>query len=659
MRTSIATVCISGTLEEKLEACAAAGFDGVELFEQDLVTSPLAPEEVRARAARLGLSLDLYQPFRDLEGVSEEQFQVNLARLEAKLKLMDRLGIDTILVCSNVATASVHDDAVIAGQLRRAGELAARYGKRIAYEALAWGTHVSTYWHSWELVRAADHPAVGLCVDSFHILSRGDDPSRIEEIPGERIFFVQLADAEHLGMDVLLWSRHHRVYPGEGDFDLRTFLVHLLRAGYRGPLSLEIFNDVFREAAPSITAVDGARSLVWLQQRTRGALAVDDPQRRLLAEVPKIDPVERVDHIEVVTDEPDDVGAVLTAIGFELVGRHVRKDALLFRAGDAQVVLTPSQSGGTRVGSVAVAVTDAEAAVRRAVALGAVRAARPVTGEEADLPGVVASVGWHLFFVDPDLADWPREFGDDDPSAAASVADAAAAPAADGDAASAANAAAAPTADAEPAVATGAPAPAGLVLDHLNMTEARFRFEATTLFLESVLRMESVVPFNVPSHRGLVRSKVLESPGKGVRWVFNLVPSTLDGTGGDGDGGRSGDGGGSGAHRPLGYPAHAAFAVDDAERAAEQALARGLVPLPIPRNYYDDLGARCGIDADTLARWQRVGLLYDQDATGGFLHFYTRTVGRVFFEIVQRIDGYTGYGPADAPVRLSAQAEPG
>ena len=56
MRRSIATVCLSGTLEEKLEAAAAAGFDGVELFEPDLIASPLQPAEVAQRLAELGLT---------------------------------------------------------------------------------------------------------------------------------------------------------------------------------------------------------------------------------------------------------------------------------------------------------------------------------------------------------------------------------------------------------------------------------------------------------------------------------------------------------------------------------------------------------------------------------------------------------------------------
>ena len=178
-----------------MDAAAEAGFDGIEVFEPDLVASELSPEEVRARAARLGLSLDLYQPFRDFEGVTEEQLADNLRRAEARFEVMNRLGIDTMLVCSNVATATVDSDEVSAAAAAALGDLAAAYGVRVAFEALAWGRYVDDYRRAWRIVELADHPAVGTCLDSFHILSRGHDPAAIEEIPGEKIFFVQLADA--------------------------------------------------------------------------------------------------------------------------------------------------------------------------------------------------------------------------------------------------------------------------------------------------------------------------------------------------------------------------------------------------------------------------------------------------------------------------------
>ncbi|MEU6129660.1 sugar phosphate isomerase/epimerase and 4-hydroxyphenylpyruvate domain-containing protein, partial [Saccharopolyspora sp. NPDC047091] len=62
---SIATVCLSGSLEDKLTAAAAAGFGGVEIFENDLIASAATPERIRAQCADLGLGIDLYQPFRD------------------------------------------------------------------------------------------------------------------------------------------------------------------------------------------------------------------------------------------------------------------------------------------------------------------------------------------------------------------------------------------------------------------------------------------------------------------------------------------------------------------------------------------------------------------------------------------------------------------
>ena len=601
MKTSIATVCLAGTLEEKMQACARAGFDGIEILEQDLVVSPSSPAEIKALAARLDLTLDLYQPFRDLEGVTEELFQSNLHRLEAKFLLMQELGMDMILVPSNVSTATIDDDAVVAEQLHRAAELAARYDIRIAYEALAWGTYVNTYWHSWELVQAADHPNLGVCLDSFHILSKNDDPSRIPEIPGEKIFFVQLADAPELGMDLLPWSRHHRVFPGEGSFAMFEFMAYLSQAGYQGPLSLEIFNDVFRETNPNITAADGLRSLRWIQQGARGLVAKDHPYRQLLTPMPKVEPIEVIDHIEISTDAPDHCGALLGSLGFTFVGQHRRKTAQLFVCGDVKVVLSANRGDGTYITSVAVKVTNSTEALARAEALGATRVSRPVTTDEARLDGVVGPSGMQVFFIDDEAATWPEEFGlnsDTLPDTAGSVR-----------------------------------------LDHLNVPEARDHFGASVLFTRALLRLEPLPSQDVASPRGLVSSQVLQSPEAGIRWIFNQVPPTYTNRVGE----------------PVRYPGHIALAVDDLQTRAQEAIDAGLLVLPIASNYYADLHARFGIDHDTLQHWQSLGILYDRNADGEFLHLYSETIGGLFIELVQRIGDYQDYGPGNAAVRLAAQ----
>ena len=101
MRRSIATVSMSGTLRDKLEAIAAARFDGYELFESDLLYDDASPAEVGALAADLGLACELYQPFRDFEGSDSAAFERSLERAERKFDVMHALGCRLMLVCSN------------------------------------------------------------------------------------------------------------------------------------------------------------------------------------------------------------------------------------------------------------------------------------------------------------------------------------------------------------------------------------------------------------------------------------------------------------------------------------------------------------------------------------------------------------------------------
>ena len=186
MQRSIATVSLSGTLPEKLEAIAAAGFDGVEIFENDLLHYDGSPRDVRRLCADLGLEILLFQPFRDFEGCRRERLGRNLERAERKFDLMQELGTDLMLVCSNVAADALGEPALLADDLRQLAERAAVRGLRIGYEALAWGRQVNTWEQAWDLVRRADQANLGLILDSFHTLSLDGDPRGIADLPGKR-----------------------------------------------------------------------------------------------------------------------------------------------------------------------------------------------------------------------------------------------------------------------------------------------------------------------------------------------------------------------------------------------------------------------------------------------------------------------------------------
>ncbi|HEY9347388.1 MAG TPA: sugar phosphate isomerase/epimerase, partial [Inquilinus sp.] len=256
MKTSIATVSLSGDLRDKLEAIAAAGFDGVEIFENDFLSFDAAPREVGRMVRDAGLVVTTFQPFRDFEGMPEPQRARVFDRAERKFDLMAELGADLLLVCSNISPAALGGIDRAAADFRELGERAAKRGLKVGFEALAWGRHVNDHRDAWEIVRRADHPAIGLILDSFHTLSRGIDPDSIRAIPADRIFLVQLADAPRLEMDLLSWSRHFRNLPGQGDLPVTAFTEAVAATGYDGVYSLEIFNDHFRAGSARSVAID-------------------------------------------------------------------------------------------------------------------------------------------------------------------------------------------------------------------------------------------------------------------------------------------------------------------------------------------------------------------------------------------------------------------
>jgi len=149
MKTSIATVSISGDLREKLAAIAAARFDGVEIFEADFLAFDGSPAEVGRMVRDHGLEITMFQPFRDFEGMPEPQRARSFERAERKFDLMQELGTDLMLVCSNVSAQSLGGIDRLADDFRELGARAARRGLRIGYEALAWGRHINDHRDAW------------------------------------------------------------------------------------------------------------------------------------------------------------------------------------------------------------------------------------------------------------------------------------------------------------------------------------------------------------------------------------------------------------------------------------------------------------------------------------------------------------------------------
>lgn len=617
MKTSIATVCVSGTLREKLEAISKAGFEAIEIFEQDFIADRGSPREVGDMIRDFGLDITLFQPFRDFEGLTGPLRVKAFDRAERKFDLMQQLGTDLMLVCSSCHPQAIGGIDRAAQDFQELGERAAQRGLRVGYEALAWGTHVNDHRDAWEIVRRADHPNIGLIVDSFHTLGGGVDPETIRRIPGDRIFFVQLADAPRIEMDLLYWSRHFRSMPGEGDLPVTDFMRAVMATGYSGPISLEVFNDQFRGGNPGIVAQDGYRSLINVMddvRRREPAVTVDLPPMP-----PRVD-VQGIDFLEFASRgaEADELRGFLGAMGFAKTARHVSKALTLWQQGDIRIVIneeTHDYAGaaftmhGTCICDLGLRVASAADTQERAKALGSVPFSQPLKAGQTAIPAIRGLGGSVLHFLDGSDAlsgVWRNEF--------------------------------------EP-VAGGDAAGAGLTrIDHIAQTMNYDQMLNWSLFYTALFDVQKSPMVDVTDPDGLVRSRAIEAPDGGFRITLNGAEThrTLAG---------------SFLANSFGAPVqHVALATNDIFATAE-ALARiGFDPLPMPGNYYDDLAARFDIAPETWERMKQANILYDRDDSGEFFQLYSRNFkGGVFFEILERRGNYSGYGAANAPFRIAAQ----
>ncbi len=605
---SIATVSLSGTLPEKLETAAAIGFDGVEIFESDLLTFDGFPAEVRKIAENLGLTITVFQPFRDFEAMPEPQRARNIDRAERKFDVMQALGTDLLLVCSNIQSAALNDDIRAAADLAEMAERAAKRGLRVGYEALAWGRHVNRWRHAWNIVQQADHPALGLILDSFHTLSLDDEFAGIANLPATRLFFVQLADAPRMAMDVLSWSRHFRNFPGQGALDVTGFLRAVLACGYRGPLSLEIFNDEFRAGSARATARDGLRSLIFVESEAGGAA------------LPPLPVFDGLEFLEFAVDDTTgkQLATCVGELGFSHAGTHRSKAVELYRQGGINLVLNAEPDSaaseyfhlhGPSVCAMALRVDDAARAVARAEPLLCPEWRERVGAGERHIPAIRAPDGTLIYLVERDAAG--RSIWEDDFHLL---------PATD-----------------ETAALT--------VIDHVAQALPSGRMDSFLLFYRAVFGLLPEQLWELPDPHGLVRSRAVTSSDGSVRIALNISQSRETETG------RFVSAyAGAGVH-------HVAFATSDIANLLPRLQRRGARFLQIPENYYDDLAAKWGLEESTLAELRALHLLYDSEEGGEFRQAYTASFAdRFFFEIVER-RGYKGFGAANAPFRIAAQAQ--
>ena len=469
-------------------------------------------------------------------------------------------------------------------------------------------------------MRRADHPAVGLVLDSFHTLARKTDLKAIRSIPRDRIFLVQVADAPVLDMDPLSWSRHFRNFPGQGDLAAARFHGGAAGHGFDGLLSLEIFNDQFRA---------GSRA----QRRHRwpplAPLPLDQLRSRTgvtykaLPALPTRSKCLGTEFIEFAIDEDSEPPLRGSAAQPGLrQGRRAQVES-----GDAMVAGRHQPRHQHREGRLRAFLQHHARHVgvrhrphgrrcraRRSIARSSLldQPFRQAVGPgELEIPAVRGVGGSLLYFIDPksDLARvWDVEF--------------------------------------EPTGEDAKRQGAGLTtVDHISQSMHYEEMLTWLLFYTSLLDVSKTPEQDVLDPGGLVKSQVVQAADGALRLVLNASQSKhamssrfLS------------EAFGSGVQ-------HIAFATDDIFATVKRLKANGVAASADARELLRR--PREPRPTSPPSRSTRSGSTtcsMTATASGEYLQVYTQTFeDRFFFEIVER-RGYKGFGAANASIRLAAQS---
>ncbi|KAK7890573.1 hypothetical protein LTR67_007781 [Exophiala xenobiotica] len=289
------------TLPKKLKAIAAAGFDAIELSMPDILTygqqisdsgAEIDPKDyatLRSVGQKIGelckkerLKILILQPFANFEGwpKGSKERQDAWERAKGWMSIMEATGTDMMQIGSSDDEGISSDFDDLAADLAELADVFAEKGFRIAYENWCWATHAPTWKDVWEIVKRANRPNLGLCLDTFQsaggewgspvtISGLIEDVDRDEldrkwkssceelskTVPPEKIFFLQISDAYKMDPPLAdkpdesglrprgQWSHDYRPVPYDGGYlPVEDFTKAVLGTGFRGWLSVEVFD---------------------------------------------------------------------------------------------------------------------------------------------------------------------------------------------------------------------------------------------------------------------------------------------------------------------------------------------------------------------------------------------------------------------------------
>jgi len=257
-------------LRTRAEAVAAAGFTGIGFTITDLeaATATYSLPQVKRICDDLGLvhvEIELLENWWANGWRRRRSDQTRMSLLTAAEVLGARqikIGPDVEVV--DGAVPPLADVAHWVAELHHLAAQASEVGTRVALEPLPF-SNITDFRSAAELVLAADQPAAGLVVDIWHLERGPSTLTDLAEIPGDKVFVVELNDAPAPQCTELFEDTiHHRVLCGSGGFDIKGFVETLQHIGFAGPWGVEILSETHRQRPLHEALLDAHRTTTAL-----------------------------------------------------------------------------------------------------------------------------------------------------------------------------------------------------------------------------------------------------------------------------------------------------------------------------------------------------------------------------------------------------------
>ena len=258
------TIGLESPISARVDGALAAGCTRLTVGPADVAASGTKPEELGRSLRDVGLDVVL-DPIMNWYGGTSMPDAGRYRGLgpDEALHMAEALGAVSISVIGpfppdEVPTVELPDR--FAAFCDRAAGFDAQV--QLEFMPMSAVTDLDT---AWPIVRDADRPNGGIVLDTWHFFRSNSDLALLEQVPGERIFGVQVADAPAGPTTSVFEETFNRLLPGDGDLDRVGVLRVLHRTGGLRWIGPEVISPTLAAMAPADAAQlagDRVRSLV-------------------------------------------------------------------------------------------------------------------------------------------------------------------------------------------------------------------------------------------------------------------------------------------------------------------------------------------------------------------------------------------------------------